>query len=255
MASRTGGLIQDQNLNVHYNGASVVGKANISKVPRKAGIGGRKPLGDLSNSVNPTPNQTSKKENSKIFSITEKETCTSKLTLDSSKKKSVSKASEKVQAGAGRKALSDISNSGKPHLQETSKKNQAAKLTVLAEDPSQPKDIAEEGFLHNHEECIKAQRRAISMNEFLRILGLEDFSKQSASAKEPPMSNKMVHMSPPRYFEPREMPKLLVEDLSPPKHKMSRKLESAPPSPEPLDHCLHWEDPDYIPSFKLIESP
>ncbi|XP_022733648.1 uncharacterized protein LOC111287387 [Durio zibethinus] len=254
MASRTVGLIKDQNLDVHYNGASGVGKANISKAPRKAGVGGRKPLGDLSNSVNPTPNRTSKKENSKVLSFTEKDSCASKLTHDSSKKKSVSKASEKVQAG-GRKALSDISNSGKPHLQETSKKNQTAKLTILAEDPSHPKDIAEEGFLHNHEECIKAQKGAISMKEFLRILGLDDFSKQSASTKEPPLSNKMMYMSPPRDFEPLEMTKLLIEDPSPPKHKMSRKLDSAPPSPEPLDHYIHWNDPEYIPSFKLIESP
>ncbi|XWS22170.1 hypothetical protein CRYUN_Cryun29cG0011700 [Craigia yunnanensis] len=173
MASHTVGLIQDQNLNVHYNGASVAGKANISKAPRKAGIGGRKPLSDLSNSVNPTPNQTSKKES---VSKQVKETGASKFTHDSSKKKSVSKASEKVQAG-GRKALSDISNSSKPCLQETSKKNQTAKLTILAEGPSQPKDIAEEGFLHNHEECIKAQKIAISTNEFLRILGLD--GKQS----------------------------------------------------------------------------
>ncbi|XVE84446.1 hypothetical protein DITRI_Ditri17bG0014800 [Diplodiscus trichospermus] len=251
MASRTVGLIQDQNLNVHYNGASVVGKGNISKAPRKAGNGGRKPLGDLSNAVNPTPNQTSKKENSKIFSFTENETVASKLTNDSSKKKNVPKASEKVQP-RGRKALSEISNSGKPGLQEISKKT--AKLTILAEDRNQPEDIAQEGFLHNHEECIKAQKRTISTNEFLRILGLDDFSKQPASAKEPPMSNKM-HMSPPRSFEPREMTELLIKDLSPPKHKTSRKLDSAPPSPEPLDHNMHWNDPEYIPSFKLIESP
>ncbi|XP_022761558.1 uncharacterized protein LOC111307712 [Durio zibethinus] len=253
MASRTVGLIQDQNLTIHYNGASIAGKANISKAPRKGGISGRKPLGDLSNSVIPTPNQTSKKDNAK-FSFTEKETGASKLTHDSSKKKSVSKGSEKVQGG-GRKALSDISNSGKPCLQETSKKNQTEKLSILAEDPNQPKDIAQEGYLHNHEECIKAQKRAISTNEFLRILGLDDFSKQSASAKEPPMSNKMMPMSPPRNFEAGQMTELLIEDLSPPKHKLSRKLDSAPPSPEPLDHYMHWNDPEYILSFKLIESP
>ncbi|XVF29496.1 hypothetical protein REPUB_Repub15cG0125900 [Reevesia pubescens] len=252
MASRTLGLIQDQNLNVHFNGASIVGKEKISKAPRKAGIGGRKPLGDLSNSVKPTPNPTSKKENSKTFSFTERETGASKLTYDSSKKKSVSKASEKVQAGS-RKALSDISNSGKPHcLQETSKENQTAKPSIPA---SQPKDIAEEGFLHNHDECIKAQKKAISTNEFLRILGLDDFCKQSASGKEPLMSNKMEPMSPPRNFEPGEMTELLIEDLSPPKYKISKKLDSPPASPEPLDYYMHWNDPKYIPCFKLIESP
>lgn len=63
------------------------------------------------------------------------------------------------------------------------------------------------------------------------------------------------HMSPPRYFEPRETTELLIEDLPPPKHKMLRKLDSAPPSPEAEDHYMHWNDPKYIPSFKLIESP
>ncbi|XVF65735.1 hypothetical protein PTKIN_Ptkin09bG0273700 [Pterospermum kingtungense] len=253
MASRAVGLIQDQNLNVHYNGAAVVGKANISKTgTKKGGIGGRKPLGDLSNSVNPTPKLASKKENSKIFSFADIETGAFKPTHDSSKKKSVSKASEKVQAG-GRKALSDISNSGKPHTQETSKKNQTSKLTILAEDPSHPEEIAKEGFLHNHEECIKAQKTAISTDEFLRILGLDDF--WSASAKEPHMSNKMKPASPSRNFEAEEIAELLIEDLSPPKRKLSRKLDSAPPSPEPVDHYIHWNDPKYIPSYKLIESP
>ncbi|MBA0854838.1 hypothetical protein Goshw_005788 [Gossypium schwendimanii] len=251
MASRTVGLIQDQNVNVHYNGASLLGKANIATAPRKGGIGGRKPLGDLSNSVNPTLNQTSKKENSKILSFTEKETSVSKLAHDSSKKKSVSKASEKVQFG-GRKALSDILNSGKPRLKETSKKNQTSKLTILAENPSEPEDIAKEGFLHNHDECIKAQKKAISTNEFLQILGLEDFSKP-ASAKGIRMPNEMP-MSPSRYLEAKEMSELLMEDWSPPKCKLSKKLNSAPPSPEPLDH-MRWEDPEFVPGFVLIGSP
>ena len=62
-------------------------------------------------------------------------------------------------------------------------------------------------------------------------------------------------VSPSRYIYAREMNELLNEDLSPPKPKLSRKLDSAPHSPEPLDHYMHWNDPKYIPSFKLIESP
>ncbi|OMO71801.1 hypothetical protein COLO4_28030 [Corchorus olitorius] len=253
MASRTVSLIRDQDLNVHLNGASLAGKTNISKAPRKGGVSGRKPLGDLSNSMNSTPNQASRNGNYKLFSFTGKETGVSKLTHDSSKKKSVSKVSEKSQAGV-RKALSDISNSGKPRLQETIKKNQTIKLDILVESPPEPKDIAEEGFLHNHNECIKAQRRSLRTSEFLHILELDDFSKQSAS-KDPAMSNKMKPMSPPRSFEPREMPELLIEHLSPLKTKLSSTLDSAPPSPEPLHHQFHWDDPKYIPSFKLIESP
>ncbi|OMP03943.1 hypothetical protein COLO4_10079 [Corchorus olitorius] len=243
MASRTVGLIRDQDLNVHFNGPSLAaGKTNISKAPKKGDVSGRKPLGDLSNLLNPpTPNQASRFGNSKLFSFTDKQqTGVSKLTHehDSTKKKSVSKASEKSLAGV-RKPLSDISNSGKPRLQETSKKNQTIKLGILAEEgPPEPKDIAAEGFLHNHNECIKAQRRSLSTSEFLHILELDDFDSA--------MSNKMKPMSPPRSFEPRDMPELLIEHLSPLKIKLSTTLDSPPPSPQ-----FHWYDP----SFKLIESP
>ncbi|KAK8556385.1 hypothetical protein V6N12_002789 [Hibiscus sabdariffa] len=222
-------------------GSPAAGKGNVSKAQRKAGIGGRKPLGDVSNSVKPTPNQISKKDNSKIIPFTGKEI-------------SASKTSGIVQA-TGRKALSDISNSGKPYSQGTSKKNQTAKASILEEDRHRLEDIAEEGCLHNHEDCIKAQKRAISTNEFLRILGLDDFSKHSASAKEYSSSNKMEPMSPPRYAEPNKMNVILSEELSPPKHKSSRKLDSFAASPELLDQHMQWDDPKYIPSFKLIESP
>ncbi|GMI78666.1 hypothetical protein HRI_001535900 [Hibiscus trionum] len=253
MASHTVGLIRDQNVDVHYNGASVAGKGNMATAPRKGGIGGRKPLGDLSNSVNRMLIQTSKKENSKILSFTEKETAVSKLAHDSSKKKSVFKASEKGQVG-GRKALSDISNSGKPCLKETSKKNQTSKLTILAENPSEPEDIVKEGFLHNHDECIKAQKKAISTKEFLHLLGLEDFSKAPAPAKGTYIPKEMP-MSPSRYDEAKELTDLLIEDWSPPRHKMSTKLDSAPPSPGPVDHYMHWNDPENVVSFELIGSP
>ncbi|OMO68024.1 hypothetical protein CCACVL1_20125 [Corchorus capsularis] len=136
----------------------------------------------------------------------------------------------------GRKALSDIS--GKPRLQEPGKKkkDQSIKLGILAEAAE---DIAEEGFLHNHSECIKAQRRSLSTSEFLHILELDDFDSA--------MSNKMKPMSPPRSSEPGEMPELLTEYLSPLKIKLSSStLDSPPPSP-----LFHWDDP----SFKLMESP
>ncbi|XP_039010127.1 protein PATRONUS 2 isoform X2 [Hibiscus syriacus] len=241
MALRTVGLIRDQNINVHYNG-----KENMATAPRKGGIGGRKPLSDLQNSVNW---MTLNKENSKILSFTEKETTVSKLTHDSSKKKSVDKALEKPQVG-GRKALCDISNSGKPNLKETSKKSQTSKFTILAENPIEPEDIAKEGFLHNHDGCVNAQKKTISNNEFLQILGLEDFSKPPASAKGTHMPNEMP-MSPLRNFEAKEMTDLLIEDWSPPKHKMSTKLNSAPPSPGPMDCSMHWNDL----TFELIGSP
>ncbi|KAL4274063.1 hypothetical protein GQ457_13G018030 [Hibiscus cannabinus] len=245
MASHSVGLIRDQNVNLNYTG-----KANMATAPRKGGIGGRKPLGDLSNSVNRKLIQTSKKENSKVLPFTEKETAVSKLAHDSSKKKSVSKASEKAQVG-GRKALSDISNSGKPCLKEMSKKIQTSKLTILAENPSEPGDITKEGFLHNHDECIKAQKKAINNKEFLQILGLEDFVKLPASAKGIHMPNEKQPMSPWRHVEAKEeIIEMLIEDWSPPRHKMSTKLDSAPPSPGPMD----WEDPENVVGYELIGS-
>ncbi|KAK8572770.1 hypothetical protein V6N13_048346 [Hibiscus sabdariffa] len=250
MASHNVGLIRDQNVNLNYTGASVAGKANMATALRKGGIGGRKPLGDLSNSVNRKLIQTTKKENSKILPFTEKETAVSKLAHDSSKKKSVSKASEKVQVG-GRKALSDISNSGKPCMKETSKKIQTSKLTILADNPSEPEDITKEGFLHNHNECIKAQKKAINTKEFLQILGLEDFVKPSASAKGIHMPNEMP-MSPSRHVEAKEITELLIEDWSPPRHKMSTKLDSAPPSPGPMNHFMDWEGPENVVSYELL---
>ncbi|XP_039038497.1 uncharacterized protein LOC120176052 [Hibiscus syriacus] len=249
MATRTVGLIQNQNLNARFNG-----KTNVSKAQRKAGIGGRKPLGDLSNSVKPTPNQSSKKENAKSIPFIEKEFGIFNPTHDSSKTKSVYQA-EKVQA-TGRKALSDISNSGKPYSQGTSKKNQNAKLGNPEEDRCQLEDIAEEGCLHNHEDCIKTQKRAISTNEFLRILGLDDFSKHSASTKEYSLSNILEPMSPPRYADSNKMTAMLIEEPSPPKHILLRKFDSFAASPEPLEQHMQWDDPKYIPSFKLLkESP
>ncbi|KAI8006452.1 hypothetical protein LOK49_LG07G00392 [Camellia lanceoleosa] len=73
-------------------------------------------------------------------------------------KRNVSNAPEKEQAG-GRKALSDLSNSGK-HPHQASKKSQDKKLTVMAEEQILPFHVSEEQFLHNHQECIKAQRNA-----------------------------------------------------------------------------------------------
>ncbi|KAI9161400.1 hypothetical protein LWI28_017001 [Acer negundo] len=96
MESQVSNLIQDQN--VHFKGASARGKNIVAKALRKGALSRRKPLGDLSNSIQPTPNRSIKKQNSSMFSFTEKE----KLTFDGSKKKI-----------SGRKVLSEISNSRK----------------------------------------------------------------------------------------------------------------------------------------------
>ncbi|TXG70981.1 hypothetical protein EZV62_005916 [Acer yangbiense] len=72
MESQVGNMIQDQN--IHFKGASAGGKNIFAKAPRKEALSRRKPLGDLSNSIQPTPNRSIKKQNSSMFSFTEKET-------------------------------------------------------------------------------------------------------------------------------------------------------------------------------------
>ncbi|KAL6315502.1 hypothetical protein AAG906_000797 [Vitis piasezkii] len=63
MATQTGVLIRDQNLKFHFDGK----EANVYKVQKKQGIGGRKALGDLTNSRKPSPIKASKRHYSKIF--------------------------------------------------------------------------------------------------------------------------------------------------------------------------------------------
>ncbi|GMP70240.1 hypothetical protein CsSME_00029177 [Camellia sinensis var. sinensis] len=148
MATQTRGLIRDQNLNVHFDGtpAPFGVKSNVLKAQKNGGLGGRKVRNNVSISGRPSTLQTSKKHNPKnVISIGE-DIGPSKMT-SFGRKRNVSKAPKKAQAG-GRKALSDLTNSGK-HPHQASKKSQDKKLTVV-----------EEQFLHNHQECIKAQRNA-----------------------------------------------------------------------------------------------
>ncbi|GAV76294.1 hypothetical protein CFOL_v3_19769 [Cephalotus follicularis] len=248
-------LIQDQNLIVHFNGASAGGKTNFSKVPRKGGLAGRKPLGDVSNSVKPCSNQAFEKQNSSTFSYTEKETGASRVAYEASKNRSVSKASEKVQSG-GRKALTDISNSGRPSLPNSLKKSQNGNLNVLAEKTNLLSVIAEEQFLHNHQECIKARTKAMDMDDFLKTVGLDnDFSKQfAASPRAIPVSTKLKPENSLRYFESEEMVELLIEDQSLHNQDLSGKVDSPPNcrTPKSPHHYVHWDDNI---SFMLLETP
>lgn len=144
------------------------------KAQKKGGLGGRKPLRDLSNSSKPSPTQASKKQNSKNFAFSGEVVTSSKVPQDASNKKNSLKALFKVQTGS-RKPLSDISNSGKPNLQEASKKNQNMKLGVVEEENLCPSGgIVEEQFLHNHQECIKARNRTMGMDQFLTTVGLDN---------------------------------------------------------------------------------
>lgn len=132
---------------------------------RKSGLSGRNPIGDLSNSRKPVLNQSSKLQNTKNLTFIDEET-------GAAKKKNTLKGSERVQQKNTRKVLSDISNSGKPNLQEASKKKQNLKLSTVREESLHYSAICEERFLHNHEDCIKAKNCAMDKDEFLSFVGL-----------------------------------------------------------------------------------
>ncbi|KAK9922010.1 hypothetical protein M0R45_030494 [Rubus argutus] len=110
MASKVGRLFQDQNLTVHSNGASLVGKGD-AKTQKKGGFGGRKPLGDVSNTGKPEFTKASKK--SALTNVPQ-------IIADASNKKSLAKALDKVQTRGSRKALSDVSNTVKPPVHKKS---------------------------------------------------------------------------------------------------------------------------------------
>ncbi|CAN0890853.1 hypothetical protein LINGRAHAP2_LOCUS16661 [Linum grandiflorum] len=221
MASTVGRLFQDSNV-VQEN---VWGKPDAPRSCRKA-FGGRKPLGDVSNSAIPASvNQTSKKPPAGVVAA--------------------AKAS-------GRKVLFDISNSAK-----FQKGNEATvvkgKLSVVSEEPSVVAcGIAEEGFLHDHDKCIKAQTRGMDAAEFMKIITMEDdFPIRLRSPRASAMNNGFEPESPEKY-------KLSMEEgswdfeLSP-----AGKLDSSPSwsPPSSPDSGLSWMDRDDICNFKLIDSP
>ncbi|CAL5405395.1 unnamed protein product [Camellia sinensis] len=249
MATQTRGLIRDQNLNVHFDAAPLGLKSNVSKAQKNGGLGGRKALNDISNSGRPSTLQTSKKHNSKNVISIGGAIGPSKMTSSFGGKRNVSKGPEKAQAG-GRKALSDLTNSGKhPHVHQASKKSQDKKLSVVAEEQILPRNVSEERFLHDHQECIKAQGNAIGMDYFLKTVGLDndDYFMQLGS----PLSGKLKPESPLRYLEMEEMFELGYEDQSQWKKPSGQTPCGSPKSPTP---CMQSKDYNF-PNFALMESP
>ncbi|KAE8650464.1 uncharacterized protein LOC101213514 [Cucumis sativus] len=223
MTFQNGGLVHDENLSVQYTkGSAVTGKANAMNSQRKNGLSGRKPLGDLSNSRKPVINQSSKRQNTKNLTFIDEEN-------GAGKTKNIPKGSEKVQKGT-RKVLSDISNFGKNINHNT---------------------ICEERFLHNHQDCIKAQN-CLDKDQFLSIIGL-DHSKELKIA---------TTIKPDSPLKLKEMEEFAGFDESPKKLFLfgRRGFESSPPckspeSPSPsLDHFSFWADSNSI-DFTLMKTP
>ncbi|GFY83324.1 hypothetical protein Acr_03g0000980 [Actinidia rufa] len=257
MTTQDGGLIRNQNLDFHFDVAPVGVKTNLPKpLKNGGGLGGRrKALNDISNSGRPSALQVSKKHNSKTVTSVGEDFGSSKPITSFGGKRNVSKAPEISQA-VGRRALSDLTNSGKAHVHLASKKSQDGKLKAVAEEQILPHSVVEEQFLHNHQECIKAQRKGVDIDCFLKTVGLHnDNSIQLASPHVSPPSWKLKPESPAIYMEMEEMSELLYEDQS--KWKKTELPSEQTPcgspesSPKPL---MQWNDYNF-PSFVLMESP
>ncbi|KAL0299559.1 UNVERIFIED_CONTAM: putative aquaporin NIP5-1 [Sesamum radiatum] len=163
MATPAHRLIQDQNLNLLYNGATPVGKPTVGKTGRRGGLTGRKALNDISNSRKPSEIPSRKKENSSNIISIEKDPSDAKARL--------TKVVNEKGKVAGRKALTDLTNSVKPLAQQASRAGQ--KLNAVAEEKA-PSSLVEERFLHNHQECIKARMKSVDMDYFLKSVGLNN---------------------------------------------------------------------------------
>ncbi|CAL1371169.1 unnamed protein product [Linum trigynum] len=228
---------------------------DVSKTSKKGGgLGGRTPLGDLSNALKNSSslNNTSKQQQQTRSGI---------VGLNGKKKSAglaggANAASVKtsVKASGNRKVLSDISNSsnvpkGSDISQKKAVKNSKRLSVVQEEDPMHPCAIAEEGFLHNHDECIKAQNRQMDLYEFLKILGLDkDCSEQLENQR----SNQVEPDSPKRHYE------LMEEEENwdfefPTTRNLHSPPCSSPPSPK---SDSSWLDNDHgFVNFQLIASP
>ncbi|GAA0143897.1 hypothetical protein Leryth_009399 [Lithospermum erythrorhizon] len=250
MAIPTGRLIQDQNLDIHFTGGSILGEKNDgSKAQKKGGgLGSRKALNDISNSAKPLSFQVSKKHNSNnVIAIDRDTVATSKTPFSVGGMPNGSNRPQKGQSG-GRKALSDLTNSGKPSVQKITKKSQDTKLDVMPEEFA----IEDEGFLHNHQECSNAKKKIMDKACFLKLVGLEDGPPYL-----PPDSSLRCL---PKHSEVEEMPVLSLDED--PVLKGGRfecpGFISSPTCLSPVSPRLsaaHWKLNEDKLDFTIIESP
>ncbi|XP_045821171.1 protein PATRONUS 1-like [Trifolium pratense] len=253
MAARTVRLFQDQNVTDHvYETGTVSGKTDFTG-QRKSKLGGRKPLGDLSNSVKPFDLVDGKKtlngplKTVKPSVILNKSKNKSNSTLILNKEVvSGSKASKKSNTGS-RKPLTDISNSALAKLHAPDIKNKKSlKTSSLTGKYLHPDAIAEERMLHDHEQCIKSKTQALDRHHFFKTVGLEDDSDDAMKISFEPLASKLKPESALWKLEEvhEEMP------------ESPRSAEHGSPiyckSPEFSSRTM-WDD--LAVDFKLIDSP
>ncbi|KAJ9545752.1 hypothetical protein OSB04_025459 [Centaurea solstitialis] len=212
-------------------------KANGSTVQKnKGGLRARKALNDISNSKNVIPI-------GEDLGVPKKAQIGGKPQI-SGKKPQVS----------GRKALGDLTNSVKPFGQQQGLKRRVEKKSITVaedEDENFPNSIAQEGFLHNHDECIKSHKSTMDLHHFLKTIGLdEDVSCPSVSARNTlPVS--LLDDDPIMAFGIEEIPLPTIEERPHQFGGQSSPICGSPNSPR-MSYMNDWDD---FPSFILAESP
>ncbi|KAL5195241.1 hypothetical protein HKD37_20G057145 [Glycine soja] len=248
MATRTGRLFQNQNLNVHVNGGGTVSEKADLTGQRKVRAGGRKPLGDLSNAGNLINHFDGKKGlDGSLYTGKPSVSQAQAPKLHKSKNLESDKripASEKSLTRS-RKALSDISNSGKPQVPEIKNKKTLKPL----EESLPPSAISEEQILHDHKKCIKSQFETADVHQFFKTVGLEDDDHMAISFE---LSGISKQKSESAYLELEEVPEWLPEV-----HSLSVLHGGSPAvhckTPGLSSYRTMWNDSTV--NFKLIETP
>ncbi|GER25226.1 F-box and associated interaction domains-containing protein [Striga asiatica] len=231
MATPAHRLIQDQNLNILYNGPTPGQKTDLPKADNKPKhLSGRKALNDISNARKPYSLKSVKRDNSTNVISIEKDP------VDVRAK--ISKAAAKGKASS-RKPLTDVTNSVKPPAAKQGLST-VRKSDVLS-------CVAEERFVHNHGECIKAQTNAVDMGYFLKSVGLSNDIPMKLSAKQAlPLSLKKPERNNTEHSEI-EMP-----------FKDEEVLQCCSPvcrSPQsPKAPYMSWDDKECS-EFMVIETP
>ncbi|XP_021765054.1 protein PATRONUS 2 [Chenopodium quinoa] len=187
---------------------------------------GRKPLTDMTNSRKPTAKDKSSVKNISGFKAPEKVLQPNKI---------------------GRKPLGDLTNSKKPTAQEKSAKNNCTQSVSAAVKKEQVQSFAlGEGFLHNHDECIKANRQSMSLDYFLETVALKRDSASVATPQHPELS-KAANLELEIPMEIEEM-EIETWDVCAP------ESPQAPKSPRSPDWSMDFHDLELSP-LKLKESP
>ncbi|KAI3936748.1 hypothetical protein MKW92_019195 [Papaver armeniacum] len=198
MATRTLGVIQDENLHTHFRGPS------------------RKALTNITNSSKLSPHKAASKKNllKKSDNIMEQNGLYINPGFINSNMKSnikvLSDGQKKAGLGGGggvRKALGDITNSRKLSLNQEPKKKNPKKLN----------DIAGE---HDHQKCTKSQNSEMDGKLLLKTLGFDDdFSVQLSKPGLVPAPSlaKVDSFGSLKPLEYDEIPELLYEVRSPPR--------------------------------------